>query len=633
MATDFNEQLNDTLTHEQKMTIPSGKVANFAYDDTAYENDVVAGTSSYNYNQHQNIPLGTPTVLNTDGNILDKGVRSQASSITRMMVNHFFGRVSYNVNKLADHLKTLITTMRNFMVEGDNAYSPTASYTAGCVVYLISLEGGKSYKRTFVCKQACTDTPPLDDGEVINTTYWEEVTGNLSYAEVKRDLKVIGESTFDNDIISEKNITVKGDLIVKGSTVVTDEQTVRTKSNYVVLRESNPSGLGANEKSGMVIHNYTAGKNAFLGVDSDGMFRVSDNASETVTSYTNISEFGGSYFTGISQTIASVVSGAVVSQDVDSLENCVNEQGTYYHFFNNDWYEVSLQNNALYFDKTDPVTDATLITTLDALTKQTLSYYRSMSVLVVSDSANQPLLTRQEASAMSNDDILRWDATNKRAKGGLKVNDITSLASTYILANSRTITGGALSSGSSINVFFQSAILGSSVDTTLTLTYNTVTYPVKVAKNGALVDMGAVIDNGTYKFIQANTAMSFIFIDDGSNPYFQVIENPVVLNIDGYAICADGEAILSKQIVSQSKAILARGNTEVYIDGSNITLTLNYASKDGAVVDISAFSNCTVTYYTALGSFATLAMDAGTRVQLVYHNGWKYNGMYGAVWN
>lgn len=351
------------------------------------------------------------------------------------------------------------------------------------------------------------------------------------------DLHVAGEADFTNNAVMEKNLSVRGDLIVEGSTLVTDEQTISTKSDYMVLRQSNPSGLGATEKAGMVVHNYNGNKNAFIGVDQDGIFRVSDNASENTTTYTNKSKYGADFYDGLTQTTASVVSGATVAEDMDELEDCVLESGTYYHNFNAQWFSVSLSSNKLYFDKTSPVTDPTLISTLEAGTKDTLFYYRSISILVVSDSANQPLLTRQEASDLANDDILRWDSANQRAKGGLTVADITASASSYKLVNSKTITGIAtLSSGSVLPLYFTADIDGSNVEQTLTLTYNGTPYAVKVNKNGALADFSAQLIGADYKFIQANTAIDFMF--DGT--YLVVLGNPVVLSSSTYIIHADG---------------------------------------------------------------------------------------------
>ena len=536
MSTDFNSDVTTLKTNEAKLLDSRGKVARFCYEEQALEGNTdtdVYGVTSYNYNNVQNIPQGTPAILQMSETVLSKGLRSQGSSFTRMGVNHFWGRASYNINKLAKHLNDLIGYFKNFLREGDNAWSPTATYAVGDVVYCITSSGGKTYKRTFSCTQESTNLAPVDaGGNLTNTSYWEEIGGN-----VMGDLHVAGEADFTNNAVMEKNLSVRGDLIVEGSTLVTDEQTISTKSDYMALRQSNPSGLGATEKAGMVVHNYNGNKNAFIGVDQDGIFRVSDNASENTTTYTNKSKYGADFYDGLTQTTASVVSGATVAEDMDELEDCVLESGTYYHNFNAQWFSVSLSSNKLYFDKTSPVTDPTLISTLEAGTKDTLFYYRSISILVVSDSANQPLLTRQEASDLANDDILRWDSANQRAKGGLTVADITASASSYKLVNSKTITGIAtLSSGSVLPLYFTADIDGSNVEQTLTLTYNGTPYAVKVNKNGALADFSAQLIGADYKFIQANTAIDFMF--DGT--YLVVLGNPVVLSSSTYIIHADG---------------------------------------------------------------------------------------------
>lgn len=536
MSTDFNSDVTTLKTNEAKLLDSRGKVARFCYEEQALEGNTdtdVYGVTSYNYNNVQNIPQGTPAILQMSETVLSKGLRSQGSSFTRMGVNHFWGRASYNINKLAKHLSDLIGYFKNFLREGDNAWSPTATYAVGDVVYCITSSGGKTYKRTFSCTQESTNLAPVDaGGNLTNTSYWEEIGGN-----VMGDLHVAGEADFTNNAVMEKNLSVRGDLVVEGSTLVTDEQTISTKSDYMVLRQSNPSGLGATEKAGMVVHNYNGNKNAFIGVDQDGIFRVSDNASENTTTYTNKSKYGADFYDGLTQTTATVVSGATVAEDMDELEDCVLESGTYYHSFNGQWFSVSLAGNKLYFDKSSPVTDPTLISTLEAGTQDTLFYYRSISILVVSDSANQPLLTRQEASDLANDDILRWDNTNQRAKGGLTVADITASASSYKLVNSKTITGVAtLSSGSVLPLYFTADIDGSNIEQTLTLTYNGTPYAVKVSQNGSLVDFSAQHIGADYKFIQANTAIDFMF--DGTN--LVILGNPIVLSSSTYIYHADG---------------------------------------------------------------------------------------------
>lgn len=235
---------------------------------------------------------------------------------------------------------------------------------------------------------------------------------------ISGDVTVEGETTLKGDVYAEKNLKIKGDLIVEGQTLTTEEQTLATDSNYAVLRKNNPSGLASGEKSGVVIHNYQTGKNASLAVSNDGEFRVSDNVAETTTTYTNLAKFGNTYYSGLdSSTVATVAEGAAVSEDVDVVADCVLEttSGKWYHSLNAEWFEMSLVDNALSFDKDSPVTDETLIATLESLTKQNLFYFRSLSILVISDSTDQPLLTREEAEDLQNNDILVWDETNKKA--------------------------------------------------------------------------------------------------------------------------------------------------------------------------------------------------------------------------
>jgi hypothetical protein len=226
-------------------------------------------------------------------------------------------------------------------------------------------------------------------------------------------LEVEEETYLDSDVVAEKNVTVKGDLIVNGTTYTTEEESLNTKADYVVLRENNPSGLGANEKSGIVIHNYSGNKSASLGVDKDGIFRISDNVSEATTTYTNVSQFNGSYYSGLTQDTAQVISsGAVVAQDEDELSDCVYFNGVYYHR-SDKWFAVSLVSNALTVGS--EVTDETTLAALELLTKYELFYYRTLSVLAVQDSTNQPVMTRAEASDIPDGSLLKWDSVNSKA--------------------------------------------------------------------------------------------------------------------------------------------------------------------------------------------------------------------------
>lgn len=105
--------LNEDLTEIKKVedTIIANKVARFAYTDEAYTKNDANGVIKYNVNKAQNIPTADPSVLKVNDTVLSQGYRAQASSITRMLMNHFLGRLSYNVNKVNDGFSNLVATL------------------------------------------------------------------------------------------------------------------------------------------------------------------------------------------------------------------------------------------------------------------------------------------------------------------------------------------------------------------------------------------------------------------------------------------------------------------------------------------------------------------------------------------
>ena len=88
--------------------VVANKVSRFAYTQTAYDENDVDGVTEYNVEQAQNIPVGTPTVMKVNSTVVEKGYRARGSSITRMLLNHFLGRLSYNLNKVNDWFNTLL---------------------------------------------------------------------------------------------------------------------------------------------------------------------------------------------------------------------------------------------------------------------------------------------------------------------------------------------------------------------------------------------------------------------------------------------------------------------------------------------------------------------------------------------
>ena len=102
----INEDVSAIKTIQDGLV--KNKVARFSYTQKAYTDNIVDGVDTYNVNNEQNIPNGTAAIMKVNDTIINKGYRAQASSITRMLMNHFLGRISYNLNKVNDNMKSLI---------------------------------------------------------------------------------------------------------------------------------------------------------------------------------------------------------------------------------------------------------------------------------------------------------------------------------------------------------------------------------------------------------------------------------------------------------------------------------------------------------------------------------------------
>ena len=152
----LNEDLSAIKEVEDK--IIANKVARFAYTEEAYTTNDANGVAEYDVSKEQNIPTADASVLKVNETVLSKGYRAQASSITRMLVNHFFGRMSYNLNKVNDIVSNLITTLighrgtaNGFATLDENGRIPFSQLPESAI----------EYKGNW---NAETNEPPLSDG-------------------------------------------------------------------------------------------------------------------------------------------------------------------------------------------------------------------------------------------------------------------------------------------------------------------------------------------------------------------------------------------------------------------------------------------------------------------------------------
>lgn len=152
----LNEDLSAIKEVEDK--IVANKVARFAYTDEAYTTNDAKGVEEYDVNKGQNIPIADASVLKVNETVLSKGYRAQASSVTRMLLNHFFGRMSYNLNKVNDIVSNLIATLIGHRGTANGFATLDEN---GRIPYSQLPESAMEYKGQWNAK---TNTPTLADG-------------------------------------------------------------------------------------------------------------------------------------------------------------------------------------------------------------------------------------------------------------------------------------------------------------------------------------------------------------------------------------------------------------------------------------------------------------------------------------
>ena len=215
----LNEDLASIKEVEDKIT--ANKVANFAYTDKAYTDNDANGVIEYDVSKEQNIPSSDASILKVNETVLQKGYRAQASSVTRMLLNHFFGRVSYNLNKVNDCVSNLVATLGSHLGKANGIATLDND---GHIPYSQLPESAVEYKGNW---NANTNTPQLVDG-----------TGNLGDLYIvsvagRRDLGS-GEVNYlvgDRIIYNQNNIWEK----LSGGSVRSVENQLPDASGNILL--------------------------------------------------------------------------------------------------------------------------------------------------------------------------------------------------------------------------------------------------------------------------------------------------------------------------------------------------------------------------------------------------------------
>ena len=132
MATIYQnlESIKDSLDN----TI--GTVPKFGYKDGALTTDSgIAGHNSYDDGNLNNIPLVDGTKLTQQE--AEKGFRDRLSTLSREMFTHFFGRASFNFNRLKSLLSDFIDTYKKDYARNFRDYDKHVTYNTGDVCFMV----------------------------------------------------------------------------------------------------------------------------------------------------------------------------------------------------------------------------------------------------------------------------------------------------------------------------------------------------------------------------------------------------------------------------------------------------------------------------------------------------------------
>lgn len=138
--------------------VVANKVSRFAYTEQAYTDNNADGVTVYDVNADQNIPVGTASVMKVNQTVIEKGWRARASSITRMLMNHFLGRISYNLNKINDWFNSFLGSMSSYLGAPNGIATLDVN---GRIPYSQLPESAIELKGYW---DASTNTPTLADG-------------------------------------------------------------------------------------------------------------------------------------------------------------------------------------------------------------------------------------------------------------------------------------------------------------------------------------------------------------------------------------------------------------------------------------------------------------------------------------
>ena len=127
----------DQLDTMQAAVDNTESIPRFGYTASALlTNDGIEGHNEYSDNNVNNIPLADGTQLSLQE--IEKGFRDNISTLSRAFLTHFFGRSSYNINRMRTLLSSVLGTCKADYAHNFRAWDSTAVYNENDVCFLVA---------------------------------------------------------------------------------------------------------------------------------------------------------------------------------------------------------------------------------------------------------------------------------------------------------------------------------------------------------------------------------------------------------------------------------------------------------------------------------------------------------------
>jgi len=127
----------DQLDTLQTAVDSAESIPRFGYTASALlTNDGIEGHNEYSDNNVNNIPRADGTQLSLQE--IEKGFRDNISTLSRAFLTHFFGRSSYNINRMRTLLSSVLGTYKADYAHNFRAWDSTATYMENDVCFLVA---------------------------------------------------------------------------------------------------------------------------------------------------------------------------------------------------------------------------------------------------------------------------------------------------------------------------------------------------------------------------------------------------------------------------------------------------------------------------------------------------------------